>query len=85
MVEDEDGAGVLTNHPLDVREMLGPEHEIEQCSVAQTEVQVDPTEGGQPRYASFGDYDVHLVTLDPPKRREDPHPAYVATLRVSRH
>jgi len=43
------------------------------------------TEGGQPRYASFGDYDVRLVTLDPPKRRENPHPAYVATLRVTRH
>jgi len=42
------------------------------------------TEGGQPRYASFAGYDVRLVTLDPPRRRDVPHPAYVATLRVSR-
>ncbi|HVG46346.1 MAG TPA: hypothetical protein VM890_16500 [Longimicrobium sp.] len=43
------------------------------------------TEGGQPRYASFAGYDVRLVALDPPRRNDVPHPAYVATLRVSRH
>jgi hypothetical protein len=41
------------------------------------------TEGGQPRYASFAGYDVRLVALDPPRRTDVPHPAYVATLRVS--
>jgi len=43
------------------------------------------TEGGQPRYASFAGYDVRLVALDPPRRTDVPHPAYVATLRVSRN
>jgi hypothetical protein len=43
------------------------------------------TEGGQPRYASFATYDVHLVALEPRRRPDDPHPPYVATLRVSRH
>jgi len=43
------------------------------------------TEGGQPRHASFAGYEVHLVALDPPRRTDVPHPAYVATLRVSRH
>lgn len=43
------------------------------------------TEGGQPRYASFSGYDIRLVALDPPRRRDVPHPAYVATLRVSRN
>jgi hypothetical protein len=42
------------------------------------------TEGGQPRYASFAGYDVRLVALDPPRRNDVPHPAYVATLRVTR-
>jgi hypothetical protein len=42
------------------------------------------TEGGQPRYASFAGYDIRLVVLDPPKRTDNPHPAYVATLRVTR-
>jgi hypothetical protein len=43
------------------------------------------TEGGQPRYASFAGYDVRLVRLEPPRRTDVPHPAYVATLRVSRN
>lgn len=43
------------------------------------------TEGGQPRYASFAGYDVRLVDLDPRPRTGVPHPAYVATLRVSRN
>jgi len=43
------------------------------------------TEGGQPRYASFRAYDIHLVELEPRHRTDDPHPPYVATLRVSRH
>jgi len=43
------------------------------------------TEGGQPRDASFAGYDVHLVALDPPRRTDVPHPAYVVTLRFSRH
>jgi hypothetical protein len=42
------------------------------------------TEGGQPRYASFAGYDVRLVELDPPRRTDVAHPAYVATLRVTR-
>jgi hypothetical protein len=43
------------------------------------------TEGGQPRVASFAGYDLRLVGLDPPRRTDVPNPAYVATLRVSRH
>lgn len=42
------------------------------------------TEGAQPREADFAGYEVRLVTLDPPRRRNDPAPAYVATLRVRR-
>jgi len=51
----------------------------------ETDAVIVATEGGQPRYASFGPYDIHLVTLDPPRRRDEPHPQYVATLRVTRH
>ena len=43
------------------------------------------TEGGQPRYASFAGYEVHLVALDPPRRSDVPNPAYRVTLRISRH
>jgi len=39
----------------------------------------------QQRYASLGAYDVHLVSLDPPRRTDVAHPRYVATLRVTRH
>jgi len=42
------------------------------------------TEGAQPRSASYGTYDVQLVTLDPERRTDVPHPPYVATLRVTR-
>ena len=42
------------------------------------------TEGAQPREADFAGYEVRLVTLDPPRRQNDPAPAYVATLRVMR-
>ena len=52
---------------------------------AGTEELILATEGGQPRYASFAGYDVRLVALDPPRRTDVPHPAYVATLRVSRN
>jgi hypothetical protein len=48
------------------------------------DVVIVATEGGQPRYASFAGYDIHLVTLAPPRGMDDPDPAYVATLRVSR-
>lgn len=37
-----------------------------------------------PTAADFAGYEVRLVTLDPPRRRDDPAPAYVATLRVVR-
>jgi len=43
------------------------------------------TEGAQPRYATYGAYDVHLVSLAPQPRTDVAHPAYVATLRVVRH
>lgn len=43
------------------------------------------TEGAQPRYATYGAYDLHLVALEPPRRVDVPNPAYVATLRVVRH
>lgn len=43
------------------------------------------TEGAQPRYATYGAYDLHLVALEPQRRTDVPHPAYVATLRVVRH
>ena len=42
------------------------------------------TEGGQPRYATYGRYDVHLVALEPQPRTDAPRPRYVATLRVTR-
>jgi hypothetical protein len=42
------------------------------------------TEGAQPRSASVGAYDVHLVALEPRRRTDVPHPRYVATLRVTR-
>ncbi len=42
------------------------------------------TAPAQPRYASFGAYDVRLVALEPPRRTDVPHPRYVATLRVTR-
>ena len=42
------------------------------------------TEGAQPRETDFAGYEVRLVTLDPPRRQNDPAPAYVATLRVMR-
>lgn len=42
------------------------------------------TEGAQPTSADFAGYEVRLVTVDPPRRRDDPAPAYVATLRVMR-
>jgi hypothetical protein len=50
-----------------------------------SDVVVLATEGGQPRYASLGPYDVHLVDVEPRHRTDDPHPPYVAILRVSRH
>ena len=43
------------------------------------------TEGAQPRYATFGAYDIHLVSLAPQPRTDVPRPAYVATLRIVRH
>ena len=51
---------------------------------AGTEGLILATEGGQPRYGSFAGYDVRLVALDPPRRTDVAHPAYVATLRVTR-
>jgi hypothetical protein len=42
------------------------------------------TEGAQPTAADFAGYEVRLITVDPPRRRNDPAPAYVATLRVMR-
>jgi hypothetical protein len=42
------------------------------------------TEGAQPNAVDFAGYEVRLVTVDPPRRRDDPAPAYVATLRVIR-
>jgi hypothetical protein len=42
------------------------------------------TEGAQPRYATYGAYDVHLVSLEPQPRTDVQRPAYVATLRVVR-
>jgi len=43
------------------------------------------TGGARPRYATYGAYDLHLVALEPQRRTDVPHPAYVATLRVVRH
>ncbi len=51
---------------------------------AEPEAVILATEGAQPRYASYGAYDVHLVTLEPQPRTDVPRPAYVATLRVVR-
>lgn len=42
------------------------------------------TEGAQPNAVDFAGYEVRLVTVDPPRRRDDPARAYVATLRVIR-
>jgi len=42
------------------------------------------TVGAQPRYATWGAYDLHLVALEPQPRTDVPHPPYVATLRVVR-
>ena len=43
------------------------------------------TEGGQPRFATFAGYEIHLIALDPPRRSDVPNPAYRVTLRFSRH
>ncbi|HEU4559648.1 MAG TPA: hypothetical protein VFS20_17480 [Longimicrobium sp.] len=51
---------------------------------AEPEAVILATEGAQPRHASYGAYDVHLVTLEPQPRTDVPRPAYVATLRVVR-
>ncbi|HET7234105.1 MAG TPA: hypothetical protein VFJ16_29095 [Longimicrobium sp.] len=48
------------------------------------EVVILATEGAQPRHASYDAYDVHLMGLDPPRRTDVPHPAYVAIVSVVR-
>lgn len=42
------------------------------------------TDGAQPRYATYGAYDLHLVSLEPRPRTDVPHPRYVVTLRVTK-
>ena len=51
---------------------------------ASPEAVVLATQGAEPRQASYDAYDVHLVSLEPPRRTDVPRPAYVATLRVVR-
>lgn len=48
------------------------------------QVVVLATDPPQPQRASYGEYDVTLVSLEPRPRQSVPNPIYVATLRVTK-
>lgn len=55
------------------------------AATAQPQEVVLATEPAQPQSASYGAYDVRLVTLEPRPRTDVPNPAYAATVRITRH
>jgi hypothetical protein len=55
------------------------------AATAQPQEVVLATEPAQPQSATYGAYEVRLVSLEPRPRTDVPTPAYLATLRVTRH